>query len=271
MFYLYQFVYNVLVGLWAIIPGHDLGLSIILATIVIRGLMWPLDKKALHGRRALQSLQPELNKIKKQAGGDKQKEYELTMNLYKEKEINPLGASCLPVLLQFPILIAIFRVIMEWLKPEFLAERTYLFVRNLPYVQRAIENPELFETTFLGLDITRFGNAGFIFLLFPIAAAILQYFQVKMITPPVPKDTQDPQQKMMNNLTYLGPGMIFVFGLTLPIALSLYWLSMSVIAIFQQHMIIKKDVETLEDQLHKNDKPNNSVKKKKKKKGGKNG
>jgi YidC/Oxa1 family membrane protein insertase len=265
MFYLYQFVYNVLVGLWAIIPGHDLGLAIILATIVIRGLMWPLDKKALHGRRALQSLQPELNKIKKQAEGDKQKEYELTMKLYKEKEINPLGASCLPILLQFPILIAIFRVIMDWLRPEYLADRTYLVIRNLPYVQQAIENPNLFETTFFGLDITRFGNAGFVFLLFPIVAAILQYFQIKMITPAVPKENQDSQQKMMNNLNYLGPGMILIFGLTLPVALSLYWISMSVIAIFQQHLIIKKDVETLEVQLHKDDQP------KKKKKGGKNG
>lgn len=269
MYYLYQFVYNVFIGLWAIIPGHDLGLAIILATIVIRGLLWPLDKKALHGRRALQSLQPELEKIKKQAGGDKQKEYELTMNLYKEKEINPLGASCLPILLQFPILIATFRVIMEWLRPEYLVDRTYLFVRQLPHIQSAIQNPEIFQTTFLGLDITRFGNAGFIFLLFPLVAAILQYIQVKMITPPMPKDNQDPQQRMMSYLVYLGPGMVFVFGLTLPIALSLYWLSMSLIAIFQQQLIIKKDVEILEEQLHKDDKP--KTKKNKKKKRRKNG
>jgi YidC/Oxa1 family membrane protein insertase len=254
MTFLYQFVYNVFVGLWAVIPGHDLGLAIILATIVIRGLMWPLDKKALHGRRALESLQPELKKIKKEAGGDKQKELELTTQLYKDKEINMFGVSCLPLLLQLPILIAIFRVIMDWLRPEYLADRTYLFIRQLPYVQSAIENPQIFQTSFLGLDITKFGNAGFLFLLFPIAAAVLQFIQIKMIAPPVSKDTDDPQQRMMSSMNFMGPAMIFFFGLSLPIALSLYWSIMSLIAIFQQRIIMQSDVNYLEKKMHGNDK-----------------
>ncbi|KKR18359.1 MAG: 60 kDa inner membrane insertion protein [candidate division CPR2 bacterium GW2011_GWC1_41_48] len=244
MYYLYQFIYNILVGIWGVLPVHDLGLAIILATIVVRLAMWPVDKKGLRGRQALQSLQPEIVKIKEKAKGDKQAESKMIMELYKEKEVNPVSSSCLPLLVQFPFLIGLFQVFMYWLKPEFLADRTYAFVRSLPYVKQAIADPALFNATLFGIDLSALGKAGLVFALFPIAAAALQYYQVKMLSP---QQNLDDQQKMMAKLNFLGPVMILFFGFTFPIAMSLYWAAMSLVAILQQHLIMKKDVEVLEE------------------------
>ncbi len=85
-----QPIFNLLVLIYALIPGHNFGLAIILFTILVRLLMWPLVKKQLHHARAIRRLQPELKKIKKAAKGDRQKESQLTMELYKERQINRL-------------------------------------------------------------------------------------------------------------------------------------------------------------------------------------
>ena len=260
-----QFIYNVLIGLWGLIPIHDLGVAIILATIIIRGALWPLDKKALHGRKALQELQPEIGKIKEKAKGDKQVETQMIMELYKEKEVNPFSASCLPLLLQFPILIALFQVFMNWLRPEFLAQKTYSVVRNMPFIQEAIANPSLFKATLFGLDLTQLGRAGLIFALFPIAAGLLQYYQTKMITPQTTGKLDD-QQKMLQKFTLLGPVMIIFFGFTMPIAMSLYWGTMSLVAIAQQHLILGKDVEVLEESVPEPKEKKETKKPKKKRK-----
>jgi YidC/Oxa1 family membrane protein insertase len=80
-------MFNLLAVLYAFV--HDFGLAIILLTVVIRLLLWPLVTKQLHSQKALQELQPELQRIKAQANGDRQLEGQLTMELYKEREINP--------------------------------------------------------------------------------------------------------------------------------------------------------------------------------------
>jgi YidC/Oxa1 family membrane protein insertase len=102
-----QPIFNLLVLIYALIPGHNFGLAIIIFTILVRLLMWPLVKKQLHHAKALRELQPELKKIKAAAKGDRQKESQLTMELYKEKEINPF-ASLGIVLVQLPILIGLY-------------------------------------------------------------------------------------------------------------------------------------------------------------------
>src|SRR5689334_17101374 len=97
-------IFNLLAVLYAFV--RDFGLAIILLTIIIRGLLWPLVTKQLHSQRALQELQPELQRIKTEAKGDKQLEGQLVMELYKEREINPF-ASFLPLLIQLPIFFAL--------------------------------------------------------------------------------------------------------------------------------------------------------------------
>src|ERR1043165_4108520 len=102
-----QPIFNLLVLIYALIPGHNFGLAIILFTILIRLLLWPLVKKQLHHAKAIRELAPEVKRIKAAAKGDRQKESRLTMELYKEKQINPFASFGI-LLVQLPILIGLY-------------------------------------------------------------------------------------------------------------------------------------------------------------------
>jgi len=85
-----QPIFNLLVLIYALVPGHNFGLSLILFTIAIRLLMWPLVKRQLRQTKLMRTLQPELRRIKREAKGDRQKESLMMMELYKERGVNPL-------------------------------------------------------------------------------------------------------------------------------------------------------------------------------------
>src|SRR4051812_529831 len=102
-----QPIFNLLVLIYAILPGHNFGLAIIIFTIIVRLLLWPLVKKQLHQTKMMRKLQPELKRIKKEAKGNRQKESMMTMELYKERGINPFGSIGV-MLVQLPILIALY-------------------------------------------------------------------------------------------------------------------------------------------------------------------
>ena len=102
-----QPIFNVLVFIYAILPGHNFGLALILFTILIRLLMWPLVKKQLHQVKVMRKIQPELRKIKAATKGDRQKESVMTMALYKEYGVNPFSSIGL-TLLQLPILLGLY-------------------------------------------------------------------------------------------------------------------------------------------------------------------
>src|ERR1700686_5465227 len=98
-----QPIFNLLVLVYALLPGHNFGLSLIIFNIIIRLLLWPLVKKQLHQARAMRKLQPEIKKIKQATKGNRQKESQMLMELYKEREINPFG-SIGTLIIQFIIL-----------------------------------------------------------------------------------------------------------------------------------------------------------------------
>jgi YidC/Oxa1 family membrane protein insertase len=100
-------IFNLLVAIYALLPGHNFGLAIIIFTIVVRLALWPLLKKQLHQAKIMRKLQPELKEIKKAAKGDRQKEALMMQELYKERGINPFGSIGI-VLLQLPILIGLY-------------------------------------------------------------------------------------------------------------------------------------------------------------------
>src|SRR5882672_4384449 len=119
---LVQPIFNLLALIYAFV--HDFGVAIIILTIIVRGALWPLVSRQLHSQRALQELQPELKRIKKEAAGDRTLEGQLTMELYKEREINPF-ASFLPLLIQLPIFFALFIVLKDIVKPGEIAHVAY--------------------------------------------------------------------------------------------------------------------------------------------------
>src|SRR3989338_3724778 len=135
---LYKPLLNLLVVFYNFIP--DIGVSIILLTILIRLLLWPLNAAMYKGQKALQTLQPQLKKLQEQHKNNKEELSKALMALYKEHKVNPLS-SCLPVLAQIPLLIALYQVLSDGLNAA----------KALPPLYSFVANPEHFSLLFLGL------------------------------------------------------------------------------------------------------------------------
>lgn len=263
-----QPLFNLLVFIYALIPGHDFGLAIIIFTIVIRLLLWPIIKRQLHHTKKLRELQPELKKIKAASKGDRQKESALTMELYKERKINPFATIGL-TLLQFPILIGLYIGVRKMIDdPQQLIDFTYPFVRDLSWMKQIAADPSLFNPTLFGwVDLDRAARANGVWyfpaLILVAGSAITQYFQSKQLMPN-PKDgkglrqilreassgTKADQSEMQaatgKFTTLMIPILIFFVTLGIASALSLYWFVGGLVAIYQQGRILNKDEEELE-------------------------
>lgn len=264
-----QPVFNLLVFIYAIIPGHNFGLAIILFTILVRLLMWPLVKKQLHHAKAMRDLQPELKRIKKEAKGDRTKESAMVMALYKEKEINPFSTIGL-LIVQLPILLALYSGLQKIVHdPNALVNFSYPFLHNLSWMKQLSSNIHLFDSTLFGVvdlmkpALPKGGGIYFPALILVAGSALAQYYQSKQLMPNtkdsrsirgILKDAGDGKQadrEDMNaaigrNMRYLVPAMVFIFTIQLASALSLYWLTSGIVAIIQQGRVLKQDETELE-------------------------
>jgi YidC/Oxa1 family membrane protein insertase len=260
-----QPIFNLLVVIYALLPGHNFGMSIIIFTIIVRMLLWPLVKRQINHAKAMRELAPELKKIKASAKGDRQKESKLTMELYKEREINPF-ASIGILIVQLPILIGLYSGLSRIIKdPHQIVTFSYPFVQHLSWIQTLSHDISKFDDTFLGIiDLSRkaIDSAGIYWpaLLIVAASAAAQYFQSKQLMPKSEDSRslrqilreagqgKQAEQSEVNAAVGRGtivliPGMVFIFGLNFAAALPLYWLSTSVIAYIQQARILKDDVD----------------------------
>lgn len=230
-------LYNALLAIYALIPGHDFGLAVILFTVLVRVLLWPLVRKQLHSQRAMQKLSPDIAKIKQQAKGDRQKESQLLLELYKERGISPL-ASLVPLFVQLPLLFAFFFVIQHAINVGDIGRLGYDWLKNLEYIKTILGDNQLFKATLFGLDLVKPS------LVLAVLAGIAQFLQSKQI---LPKQTgDDPAAKMANTSLYIVPVITIVFGMQLPAALSLYWAVTSLVALVQQEVILRQDVQEME-------------------------
>lgn len=264
-----QPIFNLLVLIYALLPGHNFGLAIIIFTIVVRLLMWPLVKKQLHHAKAMRELQPELKRIKKEAKGDRQKESMMTMALYKEKEINPFSSIGL-LIVQIPILIALYSGINKIINdPSQVINFAYPFVQKIGNLPELAANIGQFDATLFGfVDLTRaaLGEGGIYWpaMILVIGSAVTQYFQSKQLMPTdkearklrdILKDAGSGKQADQSEVNsavgrstrFFIPAMIFIFTVNLPSALSLYWLTSGLVAIIQQARVLGKDEEELEE------------------------
>jgi YidC/Oxa1 family membrane protein insertase len=223
--FLYFPLFNLLVLLYDYVPGHDFGISIIFLTIIIRLVLYPLSVKAVRSQRALSALQPKLSEIQKLYKDDREKQAKETMDLYKKENINPFSGLFL-TLIQLPILIALYRVFWDGLKPETLAH-LYSFVIN----------PGHINTLFLG-----FLNLSAPNIVLAIIAGVIQFYQTKMIMPSsskTPGKSMDMAAMMQKQMVYFLPLLTVVILLRLPSALGLYWIATGIFSIVQQYLIIK--------------------------------
>lgn len=266
-----QPVFNLLEFIYAVIPGHDLGVAIILFTILIRMALWPLVRRQLHHAKAMRKLQPELKKIKKAAKGDRQKEARLQMELYKERGIKPL-ASIGTLVIQIPVFIALYQAVLKITNdPSKLIDFSYEGVRNLPWIQTLATDISKFDETFLGIvDLTRkgldTGGAGIYVpaICLAIISTIIQYYQTKMMMmnnqdarklSVILKEAAAGKEADQSEVTaavsrlmlYFLPVATFGFALIVPSALSLYLLTSGAVGYLQQRRVLSQDAEEMHE------------------------
>ena len=257
-------VFNVLVFVYAILPGHNFGLAIILFTILVRLVMHPLVKKQLHHGKAMRELQPEVDAIKKSAGKDKQKAADLTMELYKERGVSPV-ASLGPVAIQVVVLIGLYTGLRHVAQdPGSILDNTYGWLKNFGGMKDLVANIGNLDFTLFGaVDLSRAatGSAGFYFPAFilVIGSVVAQYVMGKQTLPDNKnarslrtilaeskkggkKVGQTEVQAVLNNfLKYLIPALIFLLTYTSPSAIALYWLTAGIVGYVQQKRILEQD------------------------------
>lgn len=265
---LIQPIFNILVFIYGIIPGHDFGVALILFTILIRILMWPLVRKQLHQTKLMRKLQPELQRLKKKTAGNKQLEAQMMMELYRERGVNPFSSIGM-LLLQLPIFIALYGVVnLITTNNENIPKYTYEFLQGIPFVKDLVANPGHFNDSLFGIvDLSKHALGGGIYwpiLVLAVVAAGLQFIQSKQLLPQMEKgrklrdmlkeqasgkqiDQSEMSALMSSRMVYLFPVLTFFISVYLAGALVLYLATTSAVAIFQQARVLREDTEELEE------------------------
>lgn len=182
------------------------GLAVLVMVIIVRTLILPLTMKQVKSSRAMQAIQPELEKIKKKYKDEPEKVQQETMRLFQENKVNPM-AGCLPLIVQMPIFIALYNSIYY--------------------------NPDLRLHDFLWLQL---GKPDHLFIL-PLLAAATTFIQTRMMTKMNPVQQQGPMQFMM--MVY--PVLIFIMSYNFPSALPLYWFYSNLYTIIQNYFLYRNN------------------------------
>lgn len=229
----YQPLFNLLIFFYAVIPGHDLGVAIILLTIFVKLLLLPLSWKQSEAQYKMQELQPKLKNLKEQHKDNKEALARAQMQIFKDHKINPLS-SCLPLLIQFPFLIALFYVFQNGIKG---GESLLLLY---PFVQ----NPGVLNETFFGLlSLTAHNN---VFL--AVLTGGLQFWFMKISMPQTnnkkqkeekeKKDDEDFATIMNQQMIVFMPLMTGVMAYQFPNGLGLYWVVQTALSVIQQYWFV---------------------------------
>jgi YidC/Oxa1 family membrane protein insertase len=218
-------VLNSLIAMCTVLGGN-FGLAIIVLTVVVRLILFPLTVRQTQSTKAMQSLQPRIQELQKKYAKNQQKLQQEMMKLYKEAGINPLG--CLwPMLIQLPIWIALYQSIMQALAatPENL-----LNLSQHLYSWSAVGQAVPLNDQFLWLRLSRPDPN----LILAILVGGTMWVQQKMVTPPA----ADPRQRSMTSMTtMMMPLMFGFFTLSFPSGLALYWVVSNILGIIIQYFV----------------------------------
>lgn len=228
---LYQPIFNLSVGLYDLL-FHDFGLVIIGLVVIVRGALWPLTHRSLTNQKAMMDLQPKIKAVQEKFKDNKEEQAKAMMALYAENKVSPLS-SCLPLLIQLPLFIALYRVLSAGLKSEHL-DQLYGFVPN----------PGTMSTIAFGfLDLSKAS------IVVAILAAGAQFLQARMMMRKDPKvhtegsKDEDTMAMMNKQMMYMMPAMTLFIGWKLPAGLTLYWLLTNLAMVAQQKIAFKKKPE----------------------------
>ncbi len=227
----YQPILNVLVFLYN--NTLDLGVAIILLTVIIKIALWPLSQKAIKSQTELQAIQPKIDELKEKYKDNKAVLGQATMDLYKEHKINPLS-SCLPLLIQLPFLFAVFKVLRVGLQQE--SDLIYYFLAK----------PETINAMSFG-----FMDLGKPVIYLAVLAGLAQFVQSKMMLAKQKKaninksatEQKSVEESMTNimskQMTYVLPITTVILGASLPGGLTLYWFMFTALTVLQQFLVLR--------------------------------
>lgn len=225
--FVFQPIYNALILLYNFLPGHDLGVAIIVLTIFIRLILYPIAKKQIESQKKMQELQPEIKKLQDKYKGDKEKQGRALMDFYKENKVNP-ASGCLPLIIQIVFFIALYQAFIAGLN----------FDSGCADLYASVQCPAGIKTTFFGiLDLAKPS------IILAMIAAVGQFIQTKMIMPKTDPNAKkgDFSAIMSQQMLYLGPLLTLFIGAKFPAGLALYWVINTLFAIIQQYLIIRKN------------------------------
>ncbi len=229
---LFQPMLNALVFFYNVIPGHDIGIAIILLTILIKLILLPFSLQSLRSQKSMQQLQPKIEALKERYKDKKDDMAKAMMELYKKEKVNPLS-SCLPLLVQFPFLIAVYGVFRDGLASK-----------NFEFLYPFVSNPGSIASVSFGLvDLAKAS------IWIAVLAGLAQFVQAKMmIAKRPPADVrkkegardEDMAAVMNKQMLYFMPVITVFIGASLPAGLALYWFVTTVLTIAQQWFFLEK-------------------------------
>ncbi len=226
---IYRPIFNLLVLINNLVPGQDFGLAIIVLTVFIRLVFMPFSIKALRSQKLMNQLQPKIREIQEKYKNDRAAQAQATMALYKEHQVSPLS-GCLPLLIQLPILFALYRAFVNGLQPE-----------SLSLLYGFINNPGAIKSISFGfLDLSK--SAPWL----AIFSGLFQFIHSKLTvahTPSSPSAAKGGQaldfSAMNKQMLYFFPILIIIIGWKLPAGLVLYWAVSTIFSIGEQYYIHK--------------------------------
>lgn len=226
-------LYNVLVLLIENVPFADLGLSVIILTLIVRLILYPLSKSAIKTQLKMKDIQKPLEEIKEKYKNDQQKMAIETMNFYKENGIKPFSGILL-LFIQLPIIFALYFVFLKEGLPNIDVNLLYSFVKA----------PEFINAKFLGI----FDLASKSVILALLAGAT-QFFQARLMVmknKPAPGEKEqtgfqaDLMKSMQIQMQYVLPGLMIAFSYSLGAVVALYFTTSNIFSIFQEIYLKKK-------------------------------
>jgi len=223
---LWQPLFNLLI-LFYLYLGHNLGIAIICLTLLIRAILYPLQDRASRSQLALQVLQPKMKEIQKKFKGDREGQAKAMMELYKNEKINPFS-SFLILLIQFPILIVLYRLFWQGIQKE-----------NFVYLYSFVQKPDVINSVFLGINLDKPS------VLLAVIVGIAFFVQTKLSLPKKSSGQAGSKKSAFSEMfqkqmLYLFPVFMVLILLRLPSALGLYLLVGGVFTAAQQYFIRKK-------------------------------
>ena len=232
-------IFNVLILLYRLFG--DFGLSIIVLTIMIRLVLFPLTVKQLKSQKAMQAIQPQMAEIRKKFAKDRQAQYQEMQALQKAYGVKPL-AGCLPLLIQLPVLYGLFGALNNVLRSPNLHNINNIIYPFLPHFNPAIPlaqqlNPYLNWFGFLGIHIN-LGLSDPTHVL-PILAGLATFVQLRMgqVRMANTSGSKDAMTTQMRTMQYIMPLITVIIGWGFPAGLALYWTTSSIFGIVQQYLI----------------------------------